>query len=104
MLVTLVFAASCASKTQAGTCTGTEPILRSKGELQVAADLTYPPFAYDRTHKPPAGFEADLLRAIANDMHVEVLLYNRGTSSLVTGLLGHRNDVAAAGLIDSKEL
>ena len=79
-------------------------MLRQRGTLTVAADLTYPPFAYDRPNDIPAGFEADLLRAIGKQLKMDVLIVNRATSALVPGLLGHRHDLAAAGLIDTDEL
>jgi polar amino acid transport system substrate-binding protein len=79
-------------------------LLRQKGTLTVAADLTYPPFAYDRPGKVPAGFEADLIRAIGKHLKMDVRIVNRATSALVPGLLGHRHDVAAAGLLDTDDL
>jgi ABC-type amino acid transport substrate-binding protein len=103
-LVVAFCAASCAPRTASANCTGSSPILRQRGTLTVAADLTYPPFAYDRPGKVAAGFEADLLRAIAKGMKMELLLVNRATSALVPGLLGHRHDVAAAGLLDTEDL
>ena len=79
-------------------------MLRQKGTLTVAADLTYPPFAYDRPRGIPAGFEADVLRALGKQMKMDVLIVNRATSALVPGLLGHRHDLAAAGLVDTDRL
>jgi ABC-type amino acid transport substrate-binding protein len=103
-VVLALVASSCSTQTSAGNCTGTKPDLRQTGTLTVAADLTYPPFAYDRPRTIPAGFEADLVRALADVMKMDVLIVNRATSALVTGLLGHRHDLAAAGLHDTKEL
>jgi ABC-type amino acid transport substrate-binding protein len=103
-LLVVSCAVSCTPKTTGSNCTGSSPVLRQKGTLTVAADLTYPPFAYDRPAKDPAGFEADLLRAIGKQLKMDVLIVNRATSALVPGLLGHRHDVAAAGLLDTDEL
>jgi polar amino acid transport system substrate-binding protein len=96
--------ASCTTAPTSETCTGTSPILRQKGTLTVAADLTYPPFAYDRPRDIPAGFEADLVRALAKQLKMDVVIANRSTSALVPGLLGHRHDLAAAGLVDTDRL
>lgn len=104
VLVSAAVAASCATQTANSRCTGSSPLLRQRGTLTVAADLTYPPFAYDRPNDIPAGFEADVLRAVAKQLKMELVVVNRGTSALVPGLLGHRYDLAAAGLIDSEEL
>jgi ABC-type amino acid transport substrate-binding protein len=107
LLATLVVAScatACTPKTASANCSGSSPVLRQRGTLTVAADLTYPPFAYDRPGKEPAGFEADLLRAIAKALKMDLLVVNRATSALVPGLLGHRHDVAAAGLLDTDEL
>ncbi len=79
-------------------------MLRQRATLTVAADLTYPPFAYDRPGKIAAGFEADLVRAVAKELKMDVVIVNRATSALVPGLLGHRHDIAAAGLLDMDEL
>ena len=103
-LVVALCAVSCTPKPASGNCTGTSLLLRQKGTLTVAADLTYPPFANDRPGKVPAGFEADLLRAIGKQVKMDLVIQNRATSALVPGLLGHRQDLAAAGLLDTDEL
>jgi ABC-type amino acid transport substrate-binding protein len=97
-------APACARGSGPTNCTGAEAQLRSPGMLTVASDLTYPPFAYDRPDKIPAGFEADLVRALAKDLKLDVLIVNRATSAVVPGLLAHRHDIAAAGLHDTEEL
>ena len=104
VLVVALVSTSCTTDPAGTNCTGTSPILRQKGTLTVAADLTYPPFAYDRQREIPAGFEADLVRALGAELKMDVLIVNRGTSALVPGLLGHRHDLAAAGLVDTDGL
>lgn len=79
-------------------------MLRQRGTLTVAADLSYSPFAYDRPNDIPAGFEADLIRAIAKQLKMDLEIVNRATSALVPGLLGHRHDLAMSGLIDDDRL
>jgi ABC-type amino acid transport substrate-binding protein len=104
MLVVVFITVSCNTAPTSERCSGTSPILRQKGTLTVAADLTYPPFAYDRPRGIPAGFEADLVRALAKQLKMDLVIANRATSALVPGLLGHRHDLAAAGLIDTDRL
>jgi ABC-type amino acid transport substrate-binding protein len=92
-----VLAASCASRSQEA-CEGTEVRVASPGKLTVAADYSYPPFAFRGGDGGLTGFEVDLIEAVAKEMKLEARFVNRGAGALVTGLLAHRHDLAASGL------
>ena len=107
VLFVLVIACTTSTCTQGAsepTCGGTSLSVRTKGVLTVAADLAYPPFTYDRPNDEAAGFDADMLRAVANVLEVDVLFVNRGPAALVPGLIAHRHDVAAGGLRETETL
>lgn len=78
--------------------------LAENGHLTVGADLTYPPFGFHPPGKVPVGLEIDLVRALAHDLKLELVVANRGTGALITGAIAHRHDLAASGLRDSDDL
>lgn len=104
VLVMMCATVSCTPGASEPTCGGTSLSVRTKGVLTVAADLAYPPFLYDRPNDVPAGFDADMLRAVAGVLEVDVLFLNRGPGALVPGLIAHRHDVAAGGLRETETL
>lgn len=85
-------------------CSGTSPRLASEGALTVAADYSYPPFAFRDEDGDLSGFEVELMQLVAHEMELEVRFVNRGAGSLVTGLLANRHDVAASGLHATSDL
>jgi ABC-type amino acid transport substrate-binding protein len=85
-------------------CTGTEARLRESGELLLGADLAYPPFGFHPHGKDPVGLEVDVVRALAHDLKLELIVANRGSASLLPGLIAHRHDLAASALRDTEEL
>jgi ABC-type amino acid transport substrate-binding protein len=103
-LSALVMSVACRGP-QAATCSGSEVQLVTGQTLTVGADLAYPPFGFEdpKTHEP-TGFELDLVRAVAKELGLKVSLVNRTSSALLPGLLAHRHDVTASGLIDTAEL
>lgn len=72
--------------------------LAAPGTLTVAADYSYPPFAFRGPDGGLTGFEVELVEAVAKEMKVEARFVNRGAGALMTGLLAHRHDLAASGL------
>lgn len=96
-LLCVVIASSCRTPAEA-TCKGTELRLAAPGKLTVAADYSYPPFAFRGTDGDLAGYEVELVEAVAKSMKLEATFVNRGAGSLVPGLLAHRHDLAASGL------
>lgn len=104
VVIVVLSIGACTPGTSEPLCGGTTLRVRTKGVLTVAADLAYPPFAYDRPNDEPAGFDADMLRAVAAQLDVRVLLVNRSPAAAVPGLIAHRHDVIAGGLRETEEL
>ncbi len=104
VLVLVLIAGACTRPPGRTSCTGTSVDLLEGGELVLGSDLTYPPFGYHPTGKDPKGFEIDLVRAVARDLKLELIVANRASGALITGVLAHRHDLAAAGLRDTEEL
>lgn len=93
----LVVGVACTPEARS-TCTGTDVRLVSAGRLTVAADYSYPPFAFRGRDGDLVGFEVELVKLIAKEMKLEASFVNRGASALVTGVLAHSHDVSASGL------
>lgn len=75
------------------------------GVLTFGTDFAYPPFAFDDPETgEPTGFEVDLAGALADQMGLELLLVNRNTAALISGLLAERHDLASSALVDSERL
>ncbi|MEX0875370.1 MAG: ABC transporter substrate-binding protein [Actinomycetota bacterium] len=95
---------ACQRPASDGACTTGDVQLLNEGTLTVGMDFDYPPFAFDDSKGRSTGFEVDLVRAIAKDAGLKLLLVNRTSAALLPGLLAHRQDIAASGLRDSNEL
>jgi ABC-type amino acid transport substrate-binding protein len=99
----LLLAGACSPKAEA-ICSGDDVRLTTTGKLTVAADYSYPPFAFRDPDNNLVGFDVDVAKAVAKDMKLEPAFVNRGTGALVTGLIAHRHDLAASGLRLSETL
>lgn len=105
LLCALVFVPIVAcSSDQESHCGGNEIRLTTPGKLTVAADYSYPPFAFRSPENDLIGFEVDVAKAVAAELELEATFVNRGTGALITGLIAHRHDVAASGFRDSAQL
>lgn len=103
-IVVVLLASACGGERSGSVCTGSDIQLRQSGTLTVAADLSYPPFAYRNAKGDPVGFEVELLRIVARELKVKATFINRGSAALLPGLLTHRYDIAASGFRDTGEL
>lgn len=88
---------SACSQVGTPTCTGGIDLV-AEGVLTVAADYSYPPFAFRSADNDLIGFEVDVARAVAGRMKLEPKFVNRGSGQLISGALAHRHDLAASGL------
>jgi polar amino acid transport system substrate-binding protein len=101
----LVFAAvaGCASEPPVR-CAGDEVLLRTQGELRVATDMDFPPFAFRDDEGAVTGFEIELLQELSDRMSLELRLVSRGAAALIPGVIAQRYDLAASALTDDPEL
>lgn len=72
------------------------------GTLTVASDLTYPPYVYFEGDNP-AGFDADFMRLIAEELGLDIEIIDTRFSDLVLGLRANRFDVIASALYITPE-
>jgi polar amino acid transport system substrate-binding protein len=77
--------------------------VRSKGVLVVAADATYAPneFIAPDGHTV-IGMDADLVRALGQEMGVKVDVVNANFASIIPGLAAHKYDIGASSFTDTK--
>lgn len=79
--------------------------LLSKHELTVGSYLQYPPQEFlDTNSKQPAGFDIDLISAIAAKMHLKNHVVSNDFSSLIDGLVAGRFDVVISAVSITPEV
>ncbi len=73
--------------------------LLTPGTLTVGSDTTYPPQEYiDTTTGQPAGFDIDLITAIARRMGLQVHIVSTGFNTIIDSLLAKRFDVVISAV------
>ena len=72
--------------------------IRQRGVLRVGLDASFPPFESLDEDGQVVGLDADIARAIADDLGVEVQFVNIGFDGLYDALLIKRVDVLLSGL------
>ncbi len=72
--------------------------IKRRGVLRVGLDASFPPFENLNKNGQVIGLDADIARAIANDLGVEVEFVNIGFDGLYDALLVERVDVLLSGL------
>ena len=73
--------------------------IQQTGVWRVGMDPSFPPFEnYDGITGEPAGFDVDLVRAIAGRWGVQVEIAGVGFDQLIDAVAAHRVDSAASGL------
>jgi polar amino acid transport system substrate-binding protein len=78
--------------------------IKSKGTLTVAADATYPPDEYIAPDgKTIIGMDADLAKAIAQIMGLNVEMQNITFDSIIPGLAAGKYDLGMSSFTDTKE-
>jgi polar amino acid transport system substrate-binding protein len=89
LLLVALTVTGCASKTD---------------KITVVMDATWPPFEYvDETSKELAGFDVDLMKAIAEKEGLEIELQNVGFDSLLAGLSKCQYDAAISAITITEE-
>jgi ABC-type amino acid transport substrate-binding protein len=99
----LAVACSCARRTPEA-CTAGDLQMVTTGRLTAGVDLSNPPFAFADTEGAPTGFDVDVLKAVAQAMHLKLTVLDRNTPALLPDVLAHRLDVAAAAFRDDSGL
>jgi polar amino acid transport system substrate-binding protein len=100
------------SGTKGGTVTGTKDAAAAKlvpkkvadaGTLTVASDASYAPSEFfDKDGKTVIGFDADLAKAIGDELGLKVTVQNAGFDSIIPAL-GNRYDVGMSSFTDTLE-
>ncbi len=120
ILAAALLAAGCASNpaTSAGSgsgssasaSTGTDPKslvpadVKSKGTLIVAADASYAPNEFfDTDGKTIIGMDADLAKAIGQELGLTVSVQNVTFDSIIAGLAANKYDLGMSSFTDTKE-
>jgi polar amino acid transport system substrate-binding protein len=78
--------------------------IKSKGTLTVAADATYAPNEFIASDGHTViGMDADLMKAIGDEMGVKVNIVNATFDSIIPGLAAGKYDIGASSFTDTKE-
>ncbi len=72
------------------------------GTLRVASDLTYPPYTYLENGQP-AGFDPELVRALAGQIGAQAQFQDTRFEQLIAGLKSNRFDLIASALYITAE-
>ncbi|KEA52286.1 ABC transporter substrate-binding protein [Mangrovibacter sp. MFB070] len=72
------------------------------GNLTIGSDLTYPPYNFMNNNQP-AGFDAEFMQLIGNDMHLKPKVKDTRFASLIMGLKSQKFDVIASTLYVTPE-
>lgn len=73
-----------------------------QGKLSVGSDLTYPPFAFMK-EGTPAGFDVEVIQAVADRMKLETRFVDTRFAALITGIRAGHFDVIASALYVTEE-
>ena len=76
--------------------------LVEQGKLSIGSDLTYPPFVYMDEGKP-AGFDVEVMEAIAAKLELEPRFVDTRFAALITGIRAGHFDVIASALYVTEE-
>lgn len=96
-LAASVVGSSAASASSARAAAGAPPGLMSSGTLVVGMDLQFKPEMYLKGSNP-AGYDVDLLHALASYAHVKLVIKNIGFNGLIPGLQTKKFDIVSVGL------
>lgn len=70
----------------------------TEGVLVVGTDLTYPPYNYFDDNGKPAGFDVELMTAIAKQAGLKIKFQDTRFENLILGVSGNQFDVIASTL------
>lgn len=78
--------------------------IKSKGEITVASDASYPPDeSIGPDGKTVIGMDADLSKALGAAMGLKVSVQNVGFDTIITGMKADRYQLGASSFTDTKE-
>src|SRR3989440_7951341 len=100
LVVFTLLLAACGSKSSTtGTTSSTAPDLKVPGVLTVGSDTTYPPQEYiDTTTNKAAGFDVDLITAIAKLMGLQTNIVPTKFDTIIDDLVARRFDVVISAV------
>jgi len=98
VLAVMLLATQC-PPAAAPTPTAAPPTAVPKLKITVATDATWPPFEYvDETSKEIVGFDIDLMKAIAQEVGLEVEFVNVAWDPLLAGMAAGQYDAAISSM------
>lgn len=109
LLVVAFAAASCTSDGDAGGDVPAEvgasrfAAIKDRGELIVGMTLQFEPQMYRDAAGEPAGYDVELVRMLANDLGVELVIMDQEFDSLIPGMLAGQFDMISVGLVNRPE-
>jgi polar amino acid transport system substrate-binding protein len=77
--------------------------IRKAGEISVAANPSYPPFDFKNEAGESSGLEADLMRAIAKKLNINLKFTGIEFASILPGVNAGRFDVGIGGYSNTEE-
>ncbi len=77
--------------------------IRSAGEIHVASNAAYPPFAFKNEAGEASGLESDLIRAIAEKLGTKIKFTSMEFVSILPGVSADRFDVGSGGFNNTAE-
>lgn len=95
-------ATTIAALAASATLAAAEPKLVEAGKLSIGSDLTYPPFVYLVDDKP-AGFDVEVMEAIAAKMDLNADFVDTRFAALIPGIRAGHFDVIASALYVTEE-
>ena len=74
-----------------------------RGTIKIGSTLQYPPQMYRDENGDPAGYDVELMKMLANDMHVELEVVDMDFPGLIPALLAGKVDMLSVGLVNTPE-
>jgi ABC-type amino acid transport substrate-binding protein len=110
LAVVAIVAAGCtssekSSSASAGGSSGEshlDKILKSK-KLRVGMTLKFKPQMYRDANNQPAGYDVELVKQMAKDLGVELVIDDQDFEGLIPGLLADKFDLISVGLVNTPE-
>jgi ABC-type amino acid transport substrate-binding protein len=102
-LVLALSLAACGGDSDDGGSGGSDDGLMKSGTLTVGMNLQFKPEMYLDDNGDPAGYDVDLLNALADDMGVKLDIVNLDFDGLIPGLQSKKFDLVSVGLTATDE-
>jgi ABC-type amino acid transport substrate-binding protein len=110
LAVVAIVAAGCTSSDKSSSAGGggtsgeshLDKILKSK-KLRVGMTLKFKPQMYRDANNQPAGYDVELVKQMAKDLGVELVIDDQDFEGLIPGLLADKFDLISVGLVNTPE-